>query len=164
MPPGLNFGSLVWSRQNTGHIPVPDLSPFSPQSLLSQGEYRDARVLSDQESDSHILGIAKVPHYGNLKRCHSKFLPCARSKAVATEWRGGKKCRKIRKAATESIKNCTLRAFEVITPSTGVSARICSTLWKGQVDFSPPFPMIQSLGRASSVRKPTAHANEVFFS
>lgn len=51
-----------------------------------------------------------------------------------------------------------------ITPSTGVSARICSTLWKGQVDFSPPFPMIQSLGRASSVRKPTAHANEVFFS
>lgn len=78
------------------------------------------------------------------------------------EWnREGKKSRKIRKGAGESIKNCTLRASEVITPSAAASAGIFSTLWKGQVDFSPPFLMNQSLGRASSVRKPTARASGV---
>lgn len=92
---GLDFGSLVWSRQNTGHIPVPDLSRFSPQLLPSREEHQDTEMLSDQESNSHILGIAKVPHYGNFKWCHGKFLPCACSKAAGTQWRvGGKKAGK----------------------------------------------------------------------
>lgn len=154
MPPGLNFGSLVWARQNTGHIPVPDLSPFSPQSLLSQGEYRDARVLSDQESDSHILGIAKVPHYGNLKRCHSKFLPCAHSKAVATEWRGGEKMQENKKSCHREHQELhTEGVWSDYTQHRGFSQDMFHPL-EGTGGFLSPFPD-DSVAWKSIIRKET---------